>query len=60
MERRLTEASHLAGDALSLADVALLAYTRMAHEGGFDLGRYGAIRRWIGAAEAELGLAPAR
>ena len=60
MERRLTEASPLAGDTLTLADIALLAYTRMAHEGGFDLARYGGIRRWIGSAEAELGLAPAQ
>jgi glutathione S-transferase len=60
MERRLSEASYLAGDALSLADIALLAYTRMAHEGGFDLARYGGIRRWIGSAEAKLGLAPAQ
>jgi glutathione S-transferase len=60
MERRLGEASYLAGDTLSLADIALLAYTRMAHEGGFDLARYGGIRRWIGSAEAELGLAPAQ
>jgi glutathione S-transferase len=28
----------LVGDAVSLADVALVAYTRWAHEGGFDLG----------------------
>jgi glutathione S-transferase len=60
MERRLTEVRYLAGGALSLADVALLAYTRLAHEGGFDLARYGAIRRWIADAEAELGLTPAR
>jgi glutathione S-transferase len=60
MERRLEAARFLAGDALSLADVALLAYTRMAHEGGFDLARYGAVRRWIGEAEAELGLASAQ
>ena len=26
------------GDAVSLADVALHAYTHMAHEAGFDLG----------------------
>jgi glutathione S-transferase len=60
MEQRLTEASHLAGDALSLADIALVAYTRTAHEGGFDLARYGAIRRWITDTETALGLAPAR
>ena len=45
---------------VSLADVSLLAYTRLAHEGGFDLGRYAAIRRWIGEAEAYLGLPAAR
>jgi glutathione S-transferase len=49
-----------AGDAVSLADVSLLAYTRVAHEGGFDLARYAAIRRWIGEVEACLGLPPAR
>jgi glutathione S-transferase len=59
MERRLSKASHLAGDALSLADIALLAYTRLAHEGGFELACYGAIRRWIAETEAALGLAPA-
>ncbi|MGY4598567.1 glutathione S-transferase [Bradyrhizobium sp. GM22.5] len=44
----------------SLADVSLLAYTRVAHEGGFDLGRYAAIRRWIGEAETFLGLPKVR
>ena len=38
----------LVGDAISLADVSLLAYTRLAHEGGFDLDGYAAVRRWIG------------
>ena len=59
MERHLAGAGFLVGGVLSLADIALLAYTRLAHEGGFDLAPYGAIRRWIGNAEAELGLAPA-
>jgi glutathione S-transferase len=60
MERHLAGGSYLAGGTLSLADIALLAYTRLAHEGGFDLAPYAAIRRWIDKAEAELGLAPAR
>ena len=42
----------------SLADVALVAYTRVAHEGGFDLARYASIRRWIGETEKNLGLTP--
>ena len=37
-----------------------LAYTRVAHEGGFDLSRYEALRRWIGECEQRLGLSPAR
>ena len=58
MERHLTDARFLVGDAFTLADVALLAYTRLAHEGGFDLARYPAIRRWIKDGETELGLPP--
>ncbi len=46
----------LIGDPFSLADVALLAYTRVAHEGGFHLDGYASIRRWIAAAERELDL----
>jgi glutathione S-transferase len=45
---------------VSLADVSLLAYTRVAHEGGFHLDGYAAVRRWIGEAEHALGLPPAR
>jgi glutathione S-transferase len=57
MERRLDEARFLLGDYFSLADVALLAYTRLAHQGSFDLTRYASLRRWIGEAEKRLGLA---
>ncbi len=38
--------------------MALVAYTRMAHEGGFDLAGYGAIRAWIGRVEDGLGIGP--
>jgi glutathione S-transferase len=58
MERRLRGARFLV-EAFSLADIALLAYTRLAHEGGFDLGRYPSVQRWITEAEAHLGLPPA-
>jgi glutathione S-transferase len=59
LERRLGSARFLLGEACSLADIALLAYTRVAHEGGFDLGKYAAVRRWIGESERRLGLSPA-
>ena len=60
MERRLETTRFLIGDDFSLADIALVAYTRVAHEGGFDLTRYAALRRWIGEAGQRLGLSPAR
>ena len=60
LERQLSLSRFLVGDSFSLADVALLAYTRVAHEGGFDLSRYGAIGRWIADSEHALKLAPAR
>ena len=60
MEQHLTGSRFLVGEAFTLADIALLAYTRVAHEGGFDLARYASLRRWIGEGEAELSLSPAR
>lgn len=58
MEHQLAATRFLIGDDFSLADVSLLAYTRLAHEGGFHLDGYDAVRRWIGEAERALGLAP--
>jgi glutathione S-transferase len=60
MEHELAATRFLVGDSVSLADVSLLAYTRLAHEGGFHLDGYAAVRRWIGETERSLGLAPAR
>ena len=56
MESQLATARFLVGDVFTLADVALLAYTRVAHEGSFDLTDYGAVRRWIKDSESALGL----
>ena len=56
MEQGLQDRLYLAGEALSLADVALVAYTRVAHEGGFDLAPYPALREWITRIEGELRL----
>jgi glutathione S-transferase len=56
MEHELAATRFLVGDSLTLADVSLLAYTRLAHEGGFHLDGYASLRRWIGEAERSLGL----
>ena len=57
MERQLAATPFLTGEAFTLADIALLAYTRVAHEGGFDLAGYRAVRRWIDACERQPGIA---
>ncbi|WP_407178472.1 glutathione S-transferase family protein [Bradyrhizobium sp. STM 3562] len=59
MEQELAVTPFLVDGGFSLADVALLAYTRLAHEGGFELDAYPAIRRWIAACEQRLRLPPA-
>src|SRR5262245_51556672 len=56
MEHQLALTPYLAGGHFSLADVSLLAYTRVAPEGGFHLEGYKALRRWISASEKALGL----
>jgi glutathione S-transferase len=58
MERYLDGRGFFVGDALSLADIALYAYTHVAHEGGFELERYPAIRGWLDRVAAEPGHVP--
>jgi glutathione S-transferase len=55
LEQGLDGRAWLVGDAMSLADIALFAYTHVAPEGGFDLGRYPAIRRWLARVASEPG-----
>jgi glutathione S-transferase len=47
MEGHLEGRSFLVGERYTVADIALYAYTHVAHEGGFDLERYGAVRAWL-------------
>jgi glutathione S-transferase len=56
MEQSLAERAWFAGDALSIADIALVAYTRLAHEGGFDLSTRPRLQDWIGRMEQALGI----
>lgn len=56
MEQALQASPFLAGPSLTLADVALVAYTRLAHEGGFCLDLYPAVKAWVGRVEAALGI----
>jgi glutathione S-transferase len=58
MELQLKQTPYLIGDELSLADIALVAYTRKAHMGGFDLSRFPAVQGWVRRVEKGLNLAP--
>ncbi len=57
MERQLGSAGtdFLVGDRMTLADIALYAYTHVADEGGLDLGRYPAIAAWLARVAAQPG-----
>ena len=47
METHLEHNEFFVGNRYSIADIALYAYTHVAGEGGFDLGDYAAINRWL-------------
>jgi glutathione S-transferase len=56
LEDGLAHSPFLVGGRASLADVALVAYTRMAPDGGFDLADYPRVTAWIGRVEQALGI----
>jgi glutathione S-transferase len=58
MEQRLARTPYLAGAAYTIADIALYAYTHVAHEGGYSLESYPAIRAWLGRVERHPGFTP--
>jgi glutathione S-transferase len=54
LERGLCRTPFLVGDDPSLADVALAAYTRVSHEGGFARDSFPRVEAWIGRVEQAL------
>ncbi len=60
MELHLAYADFMVGERLSLADIALVAYTRVAHEGGFDLTEFPNVERWVRRTETSLGIPHAK
>ena len=53
MEGHLEDHDYFVAGRYSIADIALYAYTHVAGEGGFDLGRFPAIRAWIERVKAQ-------
>jgi len=58
LERHLDGRTWLVGDGMTLADIALYAYTHVAGEGGFELERYPAIGAWLDRVASEPGHVP--
>ena len=56
MQLQLTYTDYMVSTGLSLADIALVAYTRWAHEGGFDLSEFPAVRQWVRRVEMDIGV----
>lgn len=56
MDRALSGRDWLAGETMTIADICLLPYTRLAPEGGFDLAARVSLRNWIARCEQELKL----
>ena len=52
MERHLASHPWFTGARYGVADIALFAYTDVAHHGGFDLAPYPALRDWLSRVRA--------
>lgn len=56
MNNYLQHNDWLVSDQMTVADISLVAYTRLAHEGGFDLAERVYLKNWINRLETELAL----
>ena len=58
MNEHLSSRDYFVGRKLSLADVALVAYTRFAHQADIDLTLYPHVHAWVGRIERDLKIEP--
>ena len=59
MNNHLSGGEYFVGEKLSLADIALVAYTRFSHQADIDLSRYPNVLAWVRRVEGDLGIGPA-
>jgi glutathione S-transferase len=55
MEEHLSTRPFFVDEQYTIADIALYAYTHVAHEGGFDLGRFASVGTWLERVRAQHG-----
>ena len=58
MEGHLCESDWFGGHSMTIADIALYAYTHVADEGGFDLADYPAVSDWLDRVAEQPGHVP--
>jgi glutathione S-transferase len=58
MENHLKQNDYFAAGRYTIADIALYAYTHLAHLCDYDLGTFPAIRSWLGRVESQPGYIP--
>jgi glutathione S-transferase len=58
MENHLKHNDYFAAGRYTIADIALYAYTHVAHLCDYDLGTFPAIRRWLDRVESQSGYIP--
>jgi glutathione S-transferase len=58
MDNHLSRHSYFVGEAYGLADIALYAYTHVAHEAHFDLTPFQAVRAWLERVAGQPGYLP--
>ena len=56
MEGHLATRRYFVAEGLTLADIALVAYTRFAYDAGLDLAHWPKTRAWVVRIEQDLGL----
>ena len=55
MEKHLAVHEFFAAGHYTIADIALYAYTHCAHESGYDLAAFPALRAWLARVAAQPG-----
>ena len=58
MDTHLSGRDFFVGDAYSIADIALYAYTHVAHEGGYDLAPFANVSAWLDRVRGQPGHVP--
>ena len=53
LDKHLSKSRFVAGERYTVADIALYAYTHVAHECDFDLTPFPAVRAWLARVAAE-------